>query len=489
MSAPQSCQFSAGNITSNDPQRQTAEPREFEVTKPITYTWRPTTGQTEGFPESFQLQMEVLTDAAGERSFVPVEPLPSFLLKASVGGLALLTKRYQLGKEMRFSYHVMRLLFQWSTLFRSYLSRSFAHRSDLYVGLGNNAKHLLPANVGAHSSAQAASWTPNNLLEQGKRNCQKRPATEEDRIRVGLFVAAQQLPLDPTKLSAAEASSIIQMALFDFCPSDKLTPQKEELLEVRLLEMLGKHNNLDTGRFRRWFLEDLDNIVHAISTRKKGGELTREEVQTGLLDLAFRSYRYLGDCVAEQMRAFAAALPKPLSTTEQARFAGLYGPKPYWGGLPFVLLHDRFFFLQEAARAHWETPNDPQKAGVILRLLEWYGEMARQRREADRENKRRRGTKTFSMSDNDVPSASRRASLCGAEDWFVALFHNEGKTCNCEDASSWIVRYDETQTGDCVTIGYDCERCDDWKELVVQRSELEAVARVGGGKTESGAPS
>lgn len=150
------------------------------------------------------------------------------------------------------------------------------------------------------------------------------------------------------------------LALFDLGPvAEALDETVARTVEDRLLAALERHVGDDTADFDRWFFTNTDNIVHAIAKQKKGGgRVPREVVRQALLELVFRSYRYVGDCVHLQATAFARALPDPLTGEERALFESLYRKRPYLGGLPLVLLRDRFAFLREAVLDVWAVPHD-----------------------------------------------------------------------------------------------------------------------------------
>lgn len=87
------------------------------------YTWRPSTTLSSYLPPDFCIQLDCLTEQGGYRRFMPTESTNAFLLKASLGGLAILIEKKDLDPEIRFTYDVMRLVFQHSARLREHFGR------------------------------------------------------------------------------------------------------------------------------------------------------------------------------------------------------------------------------------------------------------------------------------------------------------------------------------------------------------------------------
>jgi hypothetical protein len=207
-------------------------------------------------------------------------------------------------------------------------------------------------------------------------------------------------------------------------------------------------------------------------------------VRQALLELAFRSFSYVGDCVHLQMTAFARALPEPLSEAERAHFASLYRKQRHFGGLPFVLLHDRFGFLREAILDVWDDPCDAARQGVLLRLLEYYSTMVTRRREADRRYKARsRHRNDQNRVAQVLPLDPERDS--GGEpvtDSFqeiaTILRESRGASCRCGSTRHWRAGL---ATGDIsadpIRIEDVCGECGHREAVEITRGEFEAAGR------------
>src|SRR5262249_18009338 len=198
--------------------------------------------------------------------------------------------------------------------------------------------------------------------------------------------------LDPRDLTRAETRNLVRLALFDLGPSS--TGVSESVVRrvgERLRQGLEGHLDDGTKEFHRWFFDGIDNLVHQIAKKKRpGGPLPREMVRQAMLEVVFRAFARVGECVHQQMRAFREALPEPLRGTERAIFNSLYQGQAWLGGLPLILLYDRFEFLREALLAMWTRPQDRGLQGTLLRLLQFYGEMTAKKRAADRQYKSQR---------------------------------------------------------------------------------------------------
>ena len=321
--------------------------------------------------------MDCLTGRDGSRRFTPAGGVKPFLLEASLGGLALLSRVRDLDAEGRFSYHAMRLIFQHAPLLREHLGRSFKRESDLVVAgaerAGRGGKDILPERIGLDPEGRGSRWTVPGLLRRGRAHAVEAgdPNPDPERcIAAGLFVAARRDPLDPARLTKAEALGLVRMALFDLGPAAGVAEADKQAVAERLLKLIEPHLGDDTATFNRRFFEGRNDLVHRIAKQKKaGGPIPSEDVRRALLDLVFDAFTYVGDCVCLQMQAFLLALPSPLGERDRAGFAALYFKLDHLGGLPLILLRDRFAFLKESILDILAAPGEPGPVGVLLRLL------------------------------------------------------------------------------------------------------------------------
>jgi hypothetical protein len=468
------------------------------------YTWRPKTAVAEHLPPGYSLPMRCLASAAGARRFLSTRPTQDFLLQASLGGQAILHQAQSLGPEQSASYDAMRLIYQWAPLQREFLARRFKNAQDLRVreavrGAVGGAD-LLPDDLGQDGSGAGRRWTVTELMKQGRTQARLVDGQEPDPercIAAGLYLAAGRNPIDSRDVSPEQARSLVFQGLFDLGPApDPVDPTTRHEVADRLATWLGKHLQDDTATFDRKFYRGRENVILAIAKQKKGpGPIARELVRQALLDLVFQSYRYLGDCIHLQMRDFARALPVPLDPAEQSCFGAIYERQADLGGLPLILLRDRFSFLKDAVLAILEHPDNRHHLGVLLRMLGYYGVMVAQRRRADREAQRLRlrlgaragrGTGPGGVTDPDGvtapdPSPSDRSPRSSAN--FTALVisvcADRGIRCPCGDSERWTARWlDESSTNEILKLEVECARCGWVSDIVeIPRPEFAALAR------------
>jgi hypothetical protein len=363
----------------------------FRVTR---YRWRPAPELVDDLPADYSLELYALAETGGTRRFRPLGDYLDFIVRAYPAGLAILTRLRGLTGEARFAYRVMSLFFQQAPRLREYLGRTFAGPEDLRltrsVRLDQRDRDVLPADLGLDARGRGRRWSIHDLLEQG-RQAAVGGADSEGLIRLGLWEAARRNPLPLASLTPEGIRSVVRQGLFDPGPCTDVRKDAglKERVQGRLLRALEGHQDDPPDRFERWFFQNVDTIVGQIAKQKKeGGPIPREQVRQMLLETVADSWDYMGGCLCLAMQAFAQASPDALSGQELADFAALYHNQDYLGGIPLVLLHARFPFLQEAIRALLETPSDPDTRGTLLRLLTYYAEMVMKRREGDRQYKR-----------------------------------------------------------------------------------------------------
>jgi hypothetical protein len=455
-----------------------------------SYRWHPCSDAQLDLPPGFCLALEALSGRDRNRRFTPgPEGVLAFIIQASLAGHAILTRCRCIDSERRFSYHTMRLLYQLAPKLREHLGRSFHREQDLYVPrhgtLGEVGQSCLPPDIGLANGEMGRPWTPANLIEQGRVKASELGADTMDTplcIRLGFLEAARRNPLDPGRLTEAEARQLVRAALFDLGPAEKvIDPPLADLVMERLLGALEKHCADDTDAFNRWLFETFDNVVHQISKRKC--PIDRAIVRATILEAVFRAFTYVGDCVHQFAVDFRRAIIPELSPEECAFFDAVYLRQNHLGGLPLILLHDRFEFLREIILEIWQRPTDPQLTGVLLRMLHYYGEVARVRREGDRNYKKQRHHLNHEgRSAVVVPlDADRDAVPEASRDRFqkiVACLREKCRAaCRCGTYLHHHAQLLEEETTDAVVAITDtCGECGDEAVLKVARAEFERIA-------------
>lgn len=332
-------------------------------------------------------------------------------------------------------------------------------------------------------------WTVDGLMDRGRAQAlqegNRRP-DEERCISTGLLLAARLNPIEPTSLSEAQALGLVRMSLFDAGPVSGMDEQTRQAVIERFLTGLERHLNDNTEHFDRWFFAQRDNLVHQIAKQKKhGGPIAREVVRQALLDLVFKSYGYVSDCLCLQMQDFLQALPEPLTPAERTLFEVFYFKQGYLGGLSLLLLKDRFTFLKGALLDILAAPGEPGPISVLLRLLSYYEEMSSVRRGVDRDLKRSslrdeapgRGSgqkpldaDTSCMSVSDLHERRRQT--------IDQLRADRGLRCHCANAGTWtasLARTDIDSSSRTIFVEFECTECKFVEILQVNRSELKMI--------------
>jgi hypothetical protein len=344
---------------------------------------------------------------------------------------------------------------------------------------------ILPARIGLDPSGSGKRWGVADLLKRRRAhadaNGESNP-TPARCIAAGLFAAARINPLDPMSLSEADARVLVRLALFDLGPASTRDEAVRQMIIERLLSEIERHVSDDTDGFDRWFFKNRDDLIHQIAKQKKrGGEISREVVRRVFLDLVFESYSYVGDCVCLQMQAFAKALPIPLEHGERELFEETYFKRPWLGGLPLILIRERFEFLRDSILEILEAPGGTNRIAVLLRLLEFYGEMTSNRREVDRSYKKRgyhrntrgRIARTVPLLD-EPPSVPSETTSRLFQKIVDRLLEDRPSRCKCDRVGHRKACLLEHDTD--VIIGLKCDECDSVERIEVPRSEFDRIA-------------
>jgi len=229
-------------------------------------------------------------------------------------------------------------------------------------------------------------------------------------IAFGLTEAARESPL---YLEASETQAIVRVALFDLGAGDaQVTREQQDFVTEQVVTSLEDHLHDSPEGFRRWIEDPKGNLVHRIAKKKgcPGGPLRREQVHGALVQLAWQSYQYAARSIDAMMRVFRNALPEPLSESDQKIFELFYLAQPCFGGLPLVMLHERFGFLRGALTDILDAPDDPRPKALLYRVLWYYAQMAATRRRCDRQ------ARQYHQRAAEVPERLKESSRHAKED-------------------------------------------------------------------------
>ena len=380
---------------------------------------------------------------------------------------------------------------------REHLARAFGRRSELLVTGSERAGHfgadILPDRVGMGPEADDGRWSVDELIRRGHAELAAgggQVLSLGACIAAGLHAAARLDPLDPAGLSEADALAHARLALFDLGPAPgAVGPAVKDIVTDRLLALLEAHLADGTDDFNRFFFGEREDIVHRISKQVKGGgPIPREVVRQALLELVWDSYRYVGDCVSVQMHAFLLTLPAPPTAEERAAFEAVYFKQAHLGGLPLVMLWHRFDFLRGAILDVLADPVDGRRVGVLLRLIQYYSEMAGKRREVDRSYSKRRarggvrgGTTGIRAIDDDPSDFKATTANRTLQRIANRLRREQGVACSCGDDEIWGAKLlDDENGGDTIRFRIECLGCDRSKTLAVTREDFVRAGRESG---------
>jgi hypothetical protein len=438
------------------------------LAKHSRYTWNPI--EKLGLPTAVTLSLECHTAADGERWFCPSDA-GAFLRNAALAGYAIRELHGELSREYLFSCGIMMQIFQQSAALREHLTRTFTRMSDLTVTRSLRAllgKHILPDSLGLIPSQHMDPWGISELLDRGREEAAKRNVSYnmETDIRLGLLEAARLNPVPVQGITELLGLSYVRHGLFTLAkvPMSSVSSADLARIRIRVLEAFEKHLNMPADAYRKWLAAPA-NLVHSVSKRTTGGgPISRQHVHQVLLELAICSHVFVADNMEVAMRDFAGALPVPLGPDERDRFSAMFFRRPVLGGLPLLLLNDRFDLLKEIGGELLADPTNPQLVGVLLRMLEFYGDMGEKRRTADKAYKKRSLKRNVEGRPANEQSLTDESQAVVPTPDFIQdladeLRERSGRSCRCNSTSSWECVLKNIPSRKAMSFKYKCTDC------------------------------
>jgi hypothetical protein len=440
-------------------------------------TWRPPDRLFEHLSKNFKLEVWCATGADGVRRFYPAKCGVAFLNTAIHGGLGVLYGLGTLSVETLGSYCSDYQMFRWARGRSEFFGQRFNCVRDLLIGGGSKVEQqdVLPDDVGLDTNGKGIKWTVDELTRRGRQSARAagwtRP-TQANQIRYGLLEAARERPLS---IPEAKAILLLRSALFDEDPTkDEISSEVAEQAADRIMKAIEKHLHDDAEQFRRWFEGPKSNLVHQIAKQKKepGGPLREDVVRTVFLRMGWDAYVHMGHCVQAQMRTFQNALPRPLDGAEKAIFEHTFLPQKTLGGLPMILIAERFDVYSTILAELLHALPSLEAVPIFHQLLDWYSVMATRRREADRDRKRRRKVE-FDDTKYIPPQKSTKI-----EDFAEYIREKENILCKCRPpiCPSWEADLSE-ETGGSITLKNHCRRCDFVSKVTYPRGQWAELAK------------
>jgi hypothetical protein len=342
--------------------------------------------------------------ADGLRRITPACNFELLIDLGAVGGLAVIHGARGFDPDRDDYYSLMHRIHQYVFGRRYYgirgmqehLTRTFGHSRDLFIRPSarhaDSERNVLPESVGLTAQGEGTQPSVGQLLQSGREAAISAHYTNpisKVAIRFGLNEAAK---LNPLRTESENAAALVQMALFDVeSLGDPPTQELVDIVQWRLRQAVSGHQSEPADAFYRWFAGAHSTLIKQIAqqTSQPGGKLAREDVRRTLLHLGVQSLQDIGLCVHALMRTIKNSISPPLDDAEKQLFEHMYECQPYYGNLPAAMLADRMPDLGCAVLAIWDEPDNPEHVGVLHRLLDYYAEMAKLRRQADRQSKNR----------------------------------------------------------------------------------------------------
>ena len=364
----------------------------FSVTR---YRWLPPSEWGEELRGECALTLRCLQGECGRR-FYPVASVEDYLATAFACGLAALTQAFGLSGEQRSSYGAQWLLFQRLLATREHLKNHLGNPASLRVrrsGRSLEARNsILPESVGCNSSGQGRPWTLDHLLDEGRREAHGQGFAKPDRkqcVRYGFLRAAR---LNPLHIQPNEVPALMRMALYVSPEGETVDDKTVGQVVERALEAIESHLADEMDHFSRWLQGRKNSFIGQIAKRKlaSGGALKRSVTRRVLFDQGWLAYQHVADCVHTTLYLFRRLLSSPLNDCENRAFERLHLKQDYFGGLPALMLAERFLQLQPILNNVWEDKDNSEAVAIMHRLLDYYSEMAAARRPVDRVAKARK---------------------------------------------------------------------------------------------------
>lgn len=376
------------------------------------YVWVPHQEMRSEFAANFELSLFCHTTDSGFRFFVPCDCAETFLLRASSGGMAYLTRDWNcpVRDSMEPSapirdYRFQQLILQWSwNAKRSMKSeihrvRALSLRPDERVD--QSIFTILPLSLFRTSQVElyeAQSEILALFLDGGKSNVEERVGrrlSDTEFIRLRILELARTDPLqirgNSMRIHERRIGMVRNALQSELDAEGKPAAEVVEEVRRRLWEAYQKHDHLNTDQFSQWFFKDLDNIYKSIAKRNCGNlNLDNREVRRSLGVLIYESQLATSLLVRLQMKGFKAELTPPLIHSEEVAFDALFDAHDWSGDLIPMMFYAHADLLRPLF-CELQSENCSKMArAAFINAIVLKTEMLKNRRQADRQRKSRR---------------------------------------------------------------------------------------------------
>lgn len=354
------------------------------------YEWTPPADLPGPLPDHGKFKFDVYTADDKIRRFVPRDGFRLAVARGFQIGHSLLARERSFDWPKWCHYLVAKLAFDRLSHVQERLSRAFRSGSSLTTSKLARAlvgtSDILPEDLGFTGSGLGEKWWASDVLKYGDEAARAdgiEAPTVSQQIVYGLLAAAMRNPL--VSLPPAKIEALVQMSLYDFSRvGPRTTAELQQEVWNRFHDLVREHLYEDQETFQRWLAGGHSNLPKAVATKAGQAKLDPTIVRRALLDIGWRAYPMVAECLEEFAKAFSRALVRPLSRAERSYFSAIYYRQPSYGGLVLPLLLDRSELIQPIVVQLWEDPENTKLVGALHRMLWYYSDMARRSREADR---------------------------------------------------------------------------------------------------------
>jgi hypothetical protein len=460
-------------------------------------------------PPGFTFTLRCVERTEG-REFFPTSGA-EYKSQAWAGGLALLARRTELSAEERNRHRLMWFLCRRAFASSEHFMNNFGKVKSLRVSRAGQEgaaasfredprdpkPSVLPETLGLDAAGRGERWGVGRLLKEGRAEAEARGIQGPDAtecLQYGLLRAATLNPL--WHIPGDKVPKLIRDALYQDAEVDETpSPGVGQVVAERLAEAFERHLEDSGAHFDAWYWGPKNSLVEQLCKQKKahGGRLSADVVRQALLDLGWEAYGDVAACIHEMLDTFWRLLPHPLTPAEQRLFAQMHLRQAHFGGLPLVLLAERIPVLTPAVTDAWDSAGDDRAVAVMHRVLHYYAEMARARRDADRalQAKRAGGPGWGTVAKNIDLESAPDSFACHPEEELegrdlsetvqaLAPFasrvrQSRGVRCPCPepDWEGQLVRFDEQRQT--AIFAFRCVRCDFRQAVTVSVAELQGL--------------
>lgn len=379
------------------------------------YIWTPHAEFRDEFPTDYRLEMDCFTVQSGNRRFLPSKGYAdgSFLLHASVGGMAYLTrdwKRSAVDQDERSAqlkdYRFQQFLFQWSWNKKRRMDREIQSIHDIYLRIQERidsfTTSILPVWItrfhGQTDPKRVDAEVIRTFLGEGIEEANRQgnaQISEAEFIRRRIIDIARTDPMQVNRECQGIGKRRVEMIRESFLSDVDIgrevrVPEGREV-RSRLWEAYQRHDDRDTAGFRKWMFEEGDALVQSIARPKRDAiNPTRETVHHEFAEMVWESIQATSFLVRTQMQGFLADLPEPLSEADLTAFNALYDQHWWTGDLIPLSFYAHFPLLCPLLAELGEADCSDATRAAFANTVYLKTTMIKNRRDADCVRKERR---------------------------------------------------------------------------------------------------